>query len=315
MATGQFFGGALKLQHRASEVEKEENVQLLIIMFSMIVFLILCYPLLLRNIEFSDKVYRIKKAYAGMRESGENWNHFIKLISPKMNAGIVTKFDSFLRVAGRPGNRSAVELLILYSGTAIGLSLVATQLQEAKVEMVILALLFPAVQINRLNKKRLRRKMEAEEATRVMKRQLILMLQQKIPIVEALEMLSKDEPGTFGETFRNYMRSVSDREISLRTAMKEFRQDFEAQALTEMCLAIELSDEKSLETLADTIHRQTVDENKRIDDLLSNKNDATKNSMYVVVAVAAVWSVVGALYFGWFGFKDYFQGAGGFLFF
>lgn len=288
-------------------------MQLIIIILAALFFFILCYPLLLLNTGFSDMVFRIKKSYKAMRESEQNWDYFIRLISPRMESSFITKFDNFLRVSGRPGNRSAVELLFIYCGITVALCLTATQLREAKVEMVILAFLVPYLQFSKLNKKRVRRQMEAEEATRIMKRQLILLLQQKVPVVEALEMLAKDEPGHFGETFREYMRAVSDREISLRTAMKEFRQDYDTQALTEMCLAIELSDEKSLETLADTIYKQTVDENNRTEDLLKSKSEATQNQMYMVVTVAVVWSLGGSLYFGWFGFKDYFQGAGGFL--
>ncbi|MGP3788213.1 type II secretion system F family protein [Paenibacillus sp. 1A_MP2] len=288
-------------------------MQLAIILLSVLFTLFLCYPLMLRSQTVSDQFYRMGLVFEEVRKSGNVWKAIIEIIKPYMGNKLIDRFDRLLRVAGRPGNRTAEELILVYAGIVVVLVIVAFQLENAKEQAFALALMYPLVQISRLRKAKLKRQIEAEEATRIAKRQLILMLEQKIPVVEALEMISKDQPGHFGETFRKYVEAIDKDGKSLRAAMKEFREDYETRALTELCLALELSDEKSAEALADMIRRQTTDENNRIDEIVDSKQESGKNNMLIVVAAAVAWTFAGVLFFGFIGFKDNFQGAGGFL--
>lgn len=285
----------------------------IIIFFSLVFSMLLSYPLLRRSPVISDQFYKIGKTFEEMKSTGQWWKIFIEILKPYMGKKLVSRFDQLLRVAGRPGNRTAEELLVLYTAGVVVFVTVATQLENAKEAAIILALMFPMLQISRLRKTKLRRQLEAEEATRIMKRQFILMLEQKVPVMEALDMLSKDQPGHFGETFRNYVESINEGNVSLREGMRNFRDDYETRSLTELCMALELSDEKSAEALADMVRRQTKDENNRVDELVESKTESGKNSMMIVVAVAVAWTFVGVVFFGVIGFKDNFQGAGGFL--
>lgn len=288
-------------------------MQIALIVLCTLFVMLLCYPLMLRSQTISDQFYRMGIIFDEVRKSGNVWKAIIEIIKPYMGNKLIDRFDQLLRVAGRPGNRTAEELILIYAGIVVALLIVAFQLENAKEQAFALALMYPLAQISRLRKAKLKRQMEAEEATRIAKRQLILMLEQKIPVVEALEMMSKDQPGHFGETFRKHVDSINKDGKSLRAAMKEFREDYETRALTELCLALELSDEKSAEALADNIRRQTTDENNRMDEIVDSKQESGKNNMLLVVAVAVGWTFVGVIFFGFIGFKDNFQGAGGFL--
>lgn len=281
---------------------------------SVLLVLALAYPLLNKNTEISDRFYMLRESYRRIAVEGKNkqWVFAIKTVSPYMNKWMLGRLDRLLRLSGRKSGRTAEETLALYVLTVVPMMVVAWQLPNAKVQASILALFYPVIHMRGLMSRMQRRQIEAEEATRFMKRQLVLVLRQNVPVIEALHMMADDHPGEFGETFRKYLQQVKDGK-PLREAMKEFREEYETRSLDDLCLAVELSDLKTPEMLSEQLYNQTLDENARVDEFIDKKQESSKGMMLLVVAVAFVWTLALILYFAYYGFIDYFRGGGGFL--
>ncbi|MFD2328751.1 type II secretion system F family protein [Cohnella sp. GCM10020058] len=282
-------------------------------LFVLFVF-ILSYPLLVKNTEISDRFYMLRESYRKIAVDGKNkqWMFAVQRLTPYMHKKLLGQLDRLLRLSGRSSGRSAEEMLLIYVLTVVPLMVLATQLENAKIQAMIVALFYPALHIRRLITRKNRRQLEAEEATRFMKRQLVLILQQNIPVVEALHMMADDHPGEFGVTFRKYLQQIDDGR-SLREAMKDFREEYETRSLDDLCLAIELADQKSPEMLAEQLYLQTQDENARVDEFIDKKKESSKGMMLLVVGISFVWTLGLIIYFAWYGFIDYFRGGGGFL--
>lgn len=285
------------------------GVQLILIVLSILLVGILAFPLISRT----DSAYLFLNTYKNSSIKGNPWNFAVKKLTPRLNVIGLGTLDRLLRLSGNTTGRSAAEWLLIYLAVLIPGMFMAATLPNARTAAVILVLLIPYSSINRLRTKAQRRKLEAEEAARFMKRQIAVILRQKVPVIEALQMISDDMPGDFGEAFRRHLDEVSDGK-SLRVAMREFREEFEAVALETFCLAVELADAKSPEILADQLYRQVLDENNRMEEFIEQKKESTNNRMILVVAVSFVWTLAVIGFFAYYGFTDTYRD-GGFLFF
>lgn len=291
------------------------DLNLILIVILVVVFiLILAYPLVIKDTQVSDQFYMVLKLFRKISAEGKNrqWKFYVQGISPYMNRWAIGKLDRLIRLAGRPSGRTAEEMLIINVVIVVIALLAASQLENARIQGMILALGYPILSISRLKTKKDRRQLEAEEATRFLKRQLVLVLRQQVPVMEALRMMTRDQPGNYGETFRDYLDQVDDGK-SLRMAMKGLREEYETRALDDLCLAVELSDLKSPEMLAEQLYLQTLDENARVDEFIEKKRDSTKGMMMLVVGVSFIWTLAVCVFFAYFGFTDYFRGSGGFF--
>ncbi|MFC5402931.1 type II secretion system F family protein [Cohnella soli] len=291
-----------------------DSTLVVFILLSLLFVFLAALPLLNRNTQISDRFYSILLAYRNTSAEGKNrgWIFTVNSISPYMNKWLIGRLDRMLRLAGRKSGRTAEETLVIYAASVIPLLLLASQLEHAKTQAMIMALGYPIIQIRRLMTKGSRRQLEAEEATRFLKRQLALNLRQKIPTMDALWMMAKDHPGEFGETFRGYLEQIEDGK-PLRQAMKEFRSEYETRSLDDLCFALELSDTKTPEILANQIERQAMDENARVDEFIEKKRDSSKTTMLLIVGLSFVLTIAILVFFASYGFADYFRGGGGFL--
>jgi Flp pilus assembly protein TadB len=282
-------------------------------LLSVLLVFVVAMPFLLRNTNFSDQVYILLKSYRRMTAAGGHRPvmFIVQSLKPYMSKWALRKLERLLRLSGKSG-RTAEELFLYYILVMFPTLFIASQLQHAKIQAMILAFGVPLLHIRRLYSAAIKRQLEAEEATRFLKRQLVLVLRQNVPVMDALDMMANGHPGEFGETFNRCLRKIHDG-TSLRQGMKELREEYETRSLDDLCLAIELSDSKSPETLADNIYLQTMDENARVDEFIDKKKESSNKMMMVVIALGFIWTLAVFIYFAWYGFMDYFRGRGGFL--
>lgn len=292
------------------------NYWVLYVSYFILGFLIL-YPVIRkRSPEVFDFLYFWKQDYNAISGSKRKFLKFtVKRIEPFISKTATSRFERLVRIAGYPFGLTGKELIVIYLLIVIGGVYISTQVNNSKLEVLILGIGLPLYHIMLLMKKKRIRQLYAAESIRFLKRRFVYLLRQNVDIVEALNLISEIDAGEFGVTLRRYIKEAREGGRPLREVMFDLRSEYEIRSLDEFCIAIEWSDLKSPSILAEAIYRQIISENARMDEFIENKKEATKAKMIVLVAITAVWTLALTIIFAVVGFFDFFRGGGDFLFF
>lgn len=250
-----------------------------------------------------DWYYRLRMDYRKIRGK-RKW---LQLLAGRFGVyipkGIIYRIERVQRLAGHPWQLSPAELVLLEILGGSALFVISLGLQNAKTQfyiLIVLLMIWPFTKMQQMAKKR---RVEAREGTRFLKRRLRQELHRGIPLTDAIQDVGKTlPPGDFGETYRRYIAQIHER--PLRDIMKELRAQYEVPELDSLCTAIEYSDRHSPRMLVQMLDRQITEEAYRLEELIEERTEAAKPKMIGMVALSILWTLVLGGYFGYLALHD-----------
>jgi hypothetical protein len=194
-------------------------------------------------------------------------------LEDRLPDGIVECLSRVIRYAGKPQGYETsdwilLQIVFLILGT-INFYLMRNKLFLAVMVFAILNMA-PFMVIRSKAKKR---RFEAREHARRVKRQFRMQILHDVKIDDALKSVAETAPGEFGETFRKYMLRASE---SLSSAMRGLRDEYGIPELDQFALAIELSEQKTTSELIKELTRQIEDEEHFVKDYLEGRKERLK---------------------------------------
>ncbi len=207
--------------------------------------------------------------------------------------------ERILTLAGRPGGMNAIDVLLIQAGIVAGMSML--DMWAKKTSPVFLLFLTAAVVtmpwrrwLSRIQARRL----SAAEQIRGLKRRYVSLLRQGTPFEDSLRIIAKEAQGDFGEVFRRRLKEGRMRGLS--EALTDLQREFKVAELTRFVQAVKVADRNSMAALADIVEKQVREETAKLDDFIERRKASVVNKMRGFTALAFVYMLVFA---GYFGFK------------
>lgn len=271
-----------------------------IIFWATIFVLTLSWPLLKRKLFFiHDKLYIWREEYQKMKGKRKALRFVTQKIEPWIGKGLILRMDRLLRLSGNPWRIRGSELIVLEGLGVILAIFLYSALEQARGATFLLCLLLLFMPIRRLMTKVKQRQMDAALSIRFLKRRLNTQLKMEVPIQDALGEIAAIAPGEFGEIFRQTIHRIRNKTRSMREAMQELRREYEVRELDDFCLAIELSDEKTMAVLIDLLDKQILEETHRMDEFIAYQTDIIKPKLLGIASLTFLFTILLAGYFAY----------------
>ncbi len=256
-----------------------------------------------------DTFYRVRIAYRklGGKSTLQKMKtlvyHYIEAVIPKE---WLAPLERILTLAGRPGGRSAIDVILMQLGVTIGMVLFGMWAKKTSpILLILLAVAIITTPWRRWLGRIQARRLSASEQIRPLKRRFVSLLRMGTPFEESLRIISREAQGDFGEVFRKRMRDAKTRGIP--QALTDLQREFKVQELTRFIQAIRTAEKGSMSALAEIVEKQVRDETAKMDDFIERKKSSVKTRMGIFAAIAFAYMGVFVIYFGYHLLVNYFS--------